>query len=251
LTRGLPASTLPSVNPFLILFAAMALIGVGIYFSWKAEQKRRAKFASFAAAKGWSFTPVDTYGLVDRWGGHPFGRGESRKVSNVFTGRTNDGRDLVAFDYKYEESSTDSKGNSSTTTYRFGVCVIRIPCAMPGLHVGKENLFTRIGSFVGMTDIEFESDDFNRAFLVKCEDAKFASDVLHPRTMELLLQHGRDVEWRFENCDMLSWRSGRLDIPDLLRRVDLMCRVVEGIPAFVWKDRGYDPGAAAHSQEGR
>ena len=239
------------MEPVLILFVLMALVSVGIYLSWRHEQKRRAQFTAFAAAQGWSFTPHDPNGLAHRWNNHPFGRGDSQKASNVFTGKTRDGRDLLAFDYKYTETSTDSKGNRSKTTYRFAVCVIRIPCPMPGLHVGKENLFTRIGSFVGMTDIEFESDDFNRAFRVKSDDAKFASDVLHPRTMELLLQYGRDVEWRFENYDMLSWRSGRVEIPDVLQRVDLMCRVVQAIPTFVWKDRGYDPGTPAQSQGGR
>ena len=35
------------------------------------------------------------------------------------------------------------------------------------------------------SDIELESEDFNRAFTVNCPDRKFASDVLHPRMMEL------------------------------------------------------------------
>jgi hypothetical protein len=128
---------------------------------------------------------------------------------------------------------------------------MRLPCGMPGLHVGKENILTRIGSAVGFADIEFESEDFNRAFRVKCDDAKFASDVLHPRAMEMLLQHGRGAEWRFEDADMLSWRSGRIDIPDVLQRVDLMCRVLQSIPIFVWKDRGYDPGPQAQTHGGR
>ena len=223
----------------------MLCVGLGAYWWWQQEQKRRAAFMSFAAAKGWSFSVADPHDLDSRWTGAPFGRGDSRKASNIFSGVAPNGYPLVAFDYKYTEHSTDSKGQRTSTTYRFAVCALRLPCQLPELHVGKENMLTRFGAMVGFADIEFESEDFNRAFRVRCDDPKFASDVLHPRAMEMLLQHGRGAEWRFEGPDMLSWRSGRLDIADLLQRTDLMCRVIKSIPMFVWKDRGYDPGPIA------
>lgn len=236
--------------PFLI-FGVLAL-GAGIaYYLWQQEQKRRAALASFAAAKGWTFSAADPYGLDERWGGPPFGRGDSRAATNVITGAAPGGYPLLAFDYKYVEHSTDSKGNRTSTTYRVVVCVLRVPCALPALHVGKESMLTRIGSAIGIADIEFESEDFNRAFRVKCDDQKFASDVLNPRAMEMLLAHGRGIEWRFEGADMLSWRTGKLDIADLLQRVDLMCRVIQSIPTFVWKDRGYDPGTQARTLGGQ
>jgi hypothetical protein len=229
----------------------MLLVGAGSWWWWTQEQKRRAALASFAAAKGWTFSAADPWGLDERWGSPPFGRGESRRASNVISGTAPGGHPLLAFDYKYTEHTTDSKGNQHSTTYRFAVCVLRLPCDLPDLHVGNENMLTRIGSAVGFGDIEFESEDFNRAFRVKCDDAKFASDVLHPRAMEMLLAHGRGEEWRFEGADMLSWHSGRIDVPDVLQRIDLMCRVVQSIPTFVWKDRGYDPGQQAQTHGGR
>lgn len=239
------------MTPFVLLPLAMLLVGLGAWWWWQQEQKRRAALASFAAAKGWTFAIADPYGLDQRWQGLPFGRGDDRDASDVFTGTAPNGNPLLAFDYKYVEHSTDSKGNRTSTTYRFAVCVVRLPCQLPALHVGKENMLTRIGSAVGIADIEFESEDFNRAFRVKCDDPKFASDVLHPRAMEMLLEHGRGQEWRFEGADMLSWRRGRLDIPDLLQRVDLMCRVIQCIPSFVWKDRGFDPDPQAQPDGGR
>lgn len=235
----------------LLLFVAVAAVAAVVaYYAWQADKKRRAALASFAAAKGWQYTHSDPYGLDNRWDCYPFDRGHSREASNVLTGTSDGGVPLVAFDYQYKETSTDSDGSSSTTTYHFAVCVLRLPCAMPGLHVGKENILTRIGSAIGLDDIEFESDDFNRAFRVKCESAKFASDVLHPRMMELLLAHGQGVEWRLVGYDMISWRSGRLEIPGLLERAHLMNRVVQGIPSFVWKDLGHDPGAQSQPHGG-
>jgi hypothetical protein len=237
----------------LLPLAFVALVIVGgllAYLSWQADQKRRAQFASFAAAKGWDYSPHDPHGLEGRWNCFPFDRGHSRKASNVFTGTADGGLPMVAFDYLYKETTTDSKGHSSTTTYRFAVCVVRLPCPLPDLFVGNENFLTRIGSAIGIEDIEFESDDFNRAFRVKSDNPKFASDLLHPRMMELLLARGRGIEWRLMGWDMLTWRKGRLAIPDLLERSSLLCRIVQGIPSFVWKDRGYDPGAQTQPQGG-
>ena len=238
------------MTPFVVLVLAMTCVGLGVWWWQDKEKKRRAAFASFAAAKGWTFAAHDPYSLEQRWSNSPFGRGDSRRASNVLTGTAANGWPLLAFDYRYTESSSDAKGNRSTTTYNFAVCAMRLPCAMPGLHVGKENMLTRIGSVMGFADIEFESDDFNRAFRVRCDDPKFASDLLHPRAMEMLLQYGRGTEWRFEGADMISWRSGRTDLPDVLQRGDLMCRVMNSVPTFVWKDRGYDPGPQAHTYGG-
>jgi hypothetical protein len=235
----------------LLFIAIIAVAAFVAWFLWRQERQRRAALASFAAAKGWSFSVDDPYDLPERWQSPPFGCGDSREASDVFSGTAPNGFPMLAFDYKYVEHSTDSKGNRTSTTYRFAVCAVRLPCYLPALHVGKENLLTRIGSAIGIADIEFESEEFNRAFRVSCSDPKFASDVLHPRAMEMLLQHGRGAEWRFDGADMLSWRRGRLDIPDLLQRVDLMCRVVQSIPTFVWKDRGYDPGTQAQTSGGR
>jgi hypothetical protein len=190
------------VTPLLIV-AVLALAALVAWFLWRREQQRRAAFASFAAAKGWTFSVTDPYDLPERWNQPPFGRGDSRAASDVFSGTSPNGFPMFAFDYKYVEHSTDSKGNRTSTTYRFAVCVLRLPCSLPPLHVGSENLLSRIGSAIGIADIEFESEDFNRAFRVSCSDAKFASDVLHPRAMEMLLQHGRGDEWRFEGTDML------------------------------------------------
>ncbi|MEZ5191462.1 MAG: DUF3137 domain-containing protein [Nocardioides sp.] len=58
------------------------------------------------------------------------------------------------------------------------------------------------------TDIELESEDFNRAFTVTCSDRKFASDVLHPRMMEFLLAH-TEASFRSDRRYVLTVSAGR------------------------------------------
>ena len=67
--------------------------------------------------------------------------------------------------------------------------------------------------------------------------------MLTPRTMQALLA-GPDVDWRIEGPLILSWRSGHLAPLELLAQIATLNTVLAGVPSFVWKDHGYDPGGA-------
>ena len=222
----------------LLVLGCLAVAGVFAYYAWRKNQERMAALASLAGAKGWRFEPHDLYGLSERWSGAPFGKGHSRRASNVLTG-TIDGRAFVGFDYRYTETHHNGKSRSDTT-YHFHVCVLRLPTYLPELCLTPENVLTRIGGALGADDIELESEDFNRQFRVTCGDRKFASDVLTPRSMQALLR-SEAWTWRIEGQDLLCYDSGRANPAEILVRTAQMATFIEGIPAFVWKDRGYDP----------
>ena len=84
-------------------------------------------------------------------------------------------------------------------------------------------------------DIELESDEFNRAFTVTCPDRKFASDVLTPQTMQLLLAHP-DLGWWFENGHLLTARPGAGRPETIEGTLATLAAILTGIPAFVWAD---------------
>jgi hypothetical protein len=225
------------VEPVLLLMAAMAVVGVGIYVSWRRDQQRRAMLLQFAQGRGWRLTPSDD-ALPERWTEPPFGLGDHRRATNVLTGADPAGRPLVAFDYSYQTHSTDSKGNTTTQTHRFAVCALQLPAYLPRLTVTTENVLTRLGNAVGVTsDIELESEDFNRAFRVHSADPKFASDVLSPRVMETLLAR-RHLSWRIDGADIICWEDGRLSPAGVLEAASLLGVVVAGVPSFVWHDHG-------------
>lgn len=189
----------------------------------------------FAQSNGWTWTAEDN-SWTERWDGSPFGEGDHRRANNVVHGERHR-RTIVAFDYSYQTHSTDSKGNRTTTTHRYGVCAMGMPAELPRLQVTHENLLTRIGGALGRDDIELESEDFNRKFRVSCPDRKFATDVLHPRQMDMLLQKGV-VAWRMEGSDLLCWDDGQHSPAQVLERLSLLDDILDGIPSFVWRDRG-------------
>ena len=224
----------------LLLFAVFAVIvGVIAVVGVRADSARRERLFAASTVRGWTYTRSRP-DLADRWTGQPFGRGDNRKVADVLEGDWH-GRPFLAFTYTYETSSTDSKGDRSTTTHRFGVVVLQLPAWLPTLEVTPESFLDRAAGAVGLgNDLEMESEDFNRAFQVRASDAKFASDVLPPRAMERLLAAPRSA-WRIEGLSVLTWDDSPFEPEEIERRLADLEAVVSAIPAFVWKDHGYDP----------
>ncbi len=218
-----------------IIVLVAGIVALAVYLNHQAVQRRIAALSGLAASKGWTYSRQDPYGLPSRWDGTPFDSGYARRAEHVLTGEIR-GRPLVAFDYQYKEDSAGSDGKRHTSTYQFGVCVVRMPGVLPEVHVSPEGFLSRVGKAFGGQDIELESEDFNRAYRVRCDHPKLASDVLHPRTMEMLLRCDPRLQFRFWGHDVICWGNGRQSPGEILVRAEVMSRLVEGVPAFVWKD---------------
>ena len=223
---------LGALGPILFgVVAAGVLVG-----GYLLDKKRRERLMQYALMRGWTYAGEDP-SLVDRWPGDPFGKGDHRRARNVLTG-TESGRPFTAFDYSYQTHSTDSKGHRNTTTHRWTVCVVPMPAWLGQVQVVPENLFHRMADAVGLlTDIDLESEAFNRKYRVSASSAKLASDILTPRTMEYLLSV--DAEgWRTCGTDLVGFAQGRLDPAEVVRTAAILGRVQDGIPSFVWHDAG-------------
>lgn len=209
------------------------LVGWGVYTYVRhvRAQRHTSALAAHCAARGWRFSAEDAHGLADRWYGPPFDAGRRRRVRNVIAAEI-DGRSVVAFDYSFVV-----RQGKHTKTYEYAVVTLGLPCPLPGLHVAPEGVLSRLGTMIGLEDIEVESEEFNRRFRVRCPDPRFAHDVLTPRTMHSLLSIGA-VEFRFEDTDALCYELGNLDPDWVLAAVGVLRTVLAGVPSFVWRDRG-------------
>ena len=82
----------------------------------------------------------------------------------------------------------------------------------------------------GWDDIDFESAEFSRKYFVKCEDKRWAYDVLHGRVMELLL---RVQGYSFEGDGrMIMVRAGekRFSLAEFERAFQLVATILKEIP---------------------
>jgi hypothetical protein len=146
----------------------------------------------------------------------------------------------MAFQYSYKE--THGSGNDRRTeTYTHTVIALSLPADKPTLQVGREGFGRKLLGFVGVRDLQLESEQFNEAFHIKTSGGtvgeKFAYDVLHPRMMEWMLgdQRALSAPFRFERGDLMTWDRSKIDLPKVQWMLDYLCDVVDQVPSFVWK----------------
>lgn len=181
-------------SPALIFFLApvfMIVAAVAAYYAWKKEQQRKADLLALASELGLAFDPTKDKDHDERYANFEiFRRGHSRAAYNTLTGSLPiNGTDhpVVMGDFTYKVTSSNGK-SSSTTTYRFSYLILHLPLpGVPDLLIRPENILDKLGSALGFDDIDFESAEFSRKFLVKSPDKRFAYDVITPRMMEFLL----------------------------------------------------------------
>ena len=221
-----------------VIFVGFVLLIIGVVVvGYLQAKKRREGMAAYAASRGWTYTEQDP-SLLDRFEGAPFGTGQDREAFNVMRGTAHD-RPMVVFDYRYvtTHTSTDAQGHSKTerTTHPFSVIAVNTGAVMPALAVTPEGLVSRFFGRLTNSDIELESEDFNRAFTVTCPNRRFASDVLHPRMMELLLQWP-ELAWRFDADSVLAIRSGAHDVQEVEAKLAALDAILDAVPDFVWRE---------------
>ncbi len=226
------------IGAFIALVIVLIVVGV------IQAKKRREAFGMLAGQRGWTYVERD-----DQWtevfDGSPFGLGHNRRAGNVLSGQY-DGRPFIAFDYVYHttETSTDSEGHTTTreVSHNFGVVGLDMVGQLgnrpfPSLTVTPEGVFGRMIGRLTNKDIELESEDFNRAFTVTSEERKFASDVLHPRMMEYLLQRPK-AQFRVDRRWILNVETGSPKVEEIEPRLQYLDGIVDQVPAFVWQEYG-------------
>ena len=227
----------------ILLVVGVVVVALVAYLSWEAEKARTAELQAYAARRGWTYTPRD-----DSWHetftGSPFTSGHGRRSTKVLHG-PHDGREAAVFDFVFHTTETSTNAQGHTThrevPHRFNVVALSLGAATPGLSVSPEGVFGRLVGRIFNTDIELESDDFNRAFTVNADDRRFAFDVLHPRMMELLLRH-RDTAWRIDRGWLLTVEDGTYELPVVEQRLAYADAILDLLPDFLREQYGI-PGA--------
>jgi hypothetical protein len=224
-----------------VIGAAIA-IAAGSYYL---KQKRKEGFGAFAAKYGFVYTPHAPPGLL----GYTFPlfhKGDGRGAENGIIGTWKD-MPFKAADYWYYDESTDSKGNRSKSYSRFSVAVVDIEAWLPDLAVHRENVMTFLADKVGLKDIEFESEEFNRQFQVKAKDRKFAFELIDPRMMQWLLTCDRNLGFELHGRAILIY-SHRLRPHEMLPLIASLREFRNRIPELVWTNYAWaSPSDAGHA----
>jgi hypothetical protein len=214
---------------FVLIFIVAVLVGAGLwYLQTVALTKRRKRMSEVAARHELSFSAKDPFRMPDTLPLAFFDRGHSRKASNVMYGRTADGHDRRAFDYQYTTGSGKNR-----RVYNFSCGLISTGAQWPQLTLGPEGFFDRVLDVVGGADIQFESEEFNRAWEVRSSDPRFASALIDPEMMLFLLEKAEGARIEVHGPWILF--SGEQRDPDSLPQAIAAAEAfLEGIPPVVW-----------------
>jgi hypothetical protein len=183
----------PGILPILLVFGFALVAGLVVYLSYAAKQRRKAGFVQMARQLGLTYSAVDGFGLL----GYPFTlfqRGDGRGVENVVYGDWQETH-VIAFDYWYYDETSDGK-TTSRTYYRFDCVLLPIGADCVRVQIGPETILSKVAGALSFHDQQFESEAFNKAFRVSCDDARFANALIDARMMEWLLAHG--IGYTFE-----------------------------------------------------
>ena len=103
--------------------------------------------------------------------------------------------------------------------------IVPIDAACSPLTIDNENVLTRLADALSFRDIEFESEEFNRAFNVKSPDKKFANDFVDARMMQWLLQNGKGTAFEIMGDRLMCYRR-KLSPMEIVTLLGLL----EGVP---------------------
>lgn len=94
-----------------------------------------------------------------------------------------EGTPIRCFDYRYTIGFW-----RSSHTFEYTCVLLKSPILFEKLVIRPEEAGDKIGRLIGVNDVQFESEDFNRQFCVQCQDKRFVFSVLHQRAMEYLMK---------------------------------------------------------------
>lgn len=225
---------LPQLLIFVIFGGLVLALAI---FGWYQSHKRRNALAEWAAARGWTFDVARRRDFEQLYPDFDCLRqGSGRYAFNLLNGQQGDYA-CQGFDYHYETYSTDSKGNRQTQHHYFSALVVTVDVPLKLLAIRPETVFDKVGQLLGFSDIEFESDRFNREFHVRAPDRRWAFDVLHQETMEFLLAAPR-FSVQLSGAHVIAYRSRLFQPIDFEQAIDVATGIIDRLPAYLhheWK----------------
>ena len=217
------------MHPAVVALIIVAVIGLMIV-GWRQEQKRLRLLRHWGRARGLTPQADGRKGWDKRYPGlKELQRGHSRQSRLTLAGEI-DGRRTVCLDYMFVTGSGKNR-----TTHRRAVVIVELGFPVIPLVIRREHALDRVGEFLGLDDIDFESAEFSRTFHVSSSDRKWAYDVIHTRTMEYLLQ-APSFNVEFGYGEIAVYRTGRFDEAGYQEAVRMAATLHDLVPDYVIKD---------------
>ncbi|MCY2924562.1 MAG: hypothetical protein NT031_03845 [Planctomycetota bacterium] len=219
------------MTEFVIIVAVVVLLAViGLRYRRAARDKALHRWARQFGLR----YSVDVYN--DMEGRYPefpcLRQGATRYTDNIIDGRWG-ARRIMAFDCHYSMEADNRLLQTYTT---FSAVVAESEYPLKDLLIRPETLADKVSALFGFEDIDFESAEFSKAFFVQASDRKWAYDVIHARTMGLLLACPRfsvQMGGRF----VIAWHDEAFSPDQFTQAAGLITGILDGLPEYVRQQR--------------
>ncbi|MGA7227256.1 MAG: hypothetical protein WBZ40_07270 [Acidimicrobiia bacterium] len=181
-----------------VMLAIAILVGAAI----RAAQRRDAAQA-LAASLGLQYAagdPLDLLSLPHRL----FRRGDRRRIDTTLYGDL-EGRQVALCDYVYTDTTRDAEGHPHDDDTRLSLCALTLDHSLPWIQISPEGVGRRFLNAISVgNDVQFESDEFNRAFEVLSADRDFAYTLIDPAMIEWLMTTARSLRLEIDGQRLIA-----------------------------------------------
>ena len=108
--------------------------------------------------------------------------------------------------------------------------------SFPELVISREGFFSKVAQWFGCDDIDFESAEFSKKFVVRCADKKFAYDICNPQMIDYLLDH-QDLQVEIDKNCLALFFNHRLSVDSIHPNLDRLIQIRDFFPKHVFLDR--------------
>lgn len=223
----------------LAILAVVVFMIIGILATWAASMraKRAQQMPIVAATAGLGFSEFDLFNTA----AVPFPlfrEGDGRRIQNMMW-KDADTNPRV-FEYGFYRLHKDQNRHEYQTWQWFSCALAQHNGKWPELRVTRERFFDRAAQTL-LPDIELESEEFNRTYVVQCADPKFATDLLDPQVMEFILGTKGLVDFQTKGRFVLATTSQLESAEAMVGLLGVIEGFVALVPPLVWDLYGRFP----------
>ena len=240
------------MSPLVLIGLGAMMAVVATLLAVEANRRSRRSRAMPRAAKrfGMAYSDVDRFNTTAV--AFPlFREGDGRVVENLMWHEDGSPSPTRVFDYSYYSSHRRSRGlgfeigfglvtdvdvdsdavasiGETRTWHAFSCALAQHNGAWPAIRIAKEGMVDKAFQMIGLPDIDFESEEFNRMFVVQCADRRFASALIDPLMMQLLISTQGEITFETKGRFLLlsTRRVDPVEMPALLNLADEFVRRV-------------------------
>ncbi len=214
----------------IVLIVVIGSIIWGIY----AGRKRRDAMTLLAEQLGLHFHSERNYQMAKQFAFlDKLDQGSNRYAYNIIEGNY-EGRPVKIFDYHYETYSRDSEGRRKTHHHHFSFFILQLEKAFPELTIAREGILSKIAQAVGYDDIDFESHEFSKRFVVRSKEKKFAYDFCNAQMIDYLLD-AQEIELEVDSASLALAFNRRLKVEEIEPRLRQLIEIRELMPNYLFE----------------